>query len=91
MNINTVKLQYNKEFIMFIFYFKMVQRTAFWVLWEALFSERLKTIGTAILTINKRNKIWWNITETTIFIQEDKYLSVSKNPESSSLKLEFLF
>ena len=24
MNINTVKLQYNKEFIMFIFYFKMV-------------------------------------------------------------------
>ena len=24
MNINTVKLQYNKEFIMFVFYFKMV-------------------------------------------------------------------
>ena len=30
-------------------------------------------------------------TETTIFIHEDKYQSVSKNPESSSLKLKFIF
>ena len=30
-------------------------------------------------------------TETTIFIQGREVLSVSKNPESSSLKLKFLF
>ena len=30
MNINRVTLQHNKEFIMFIFYFKMVLRAAFW-------------------------------------------------------------
>ena len=30
-------------------------------------------------------------TETTIFIHEDKYLSVSKNPESSRLRLKFMF
>ena len=30
-------------------------------------------------------------TETTIFIQEDKYESVPKNPESSSFKLKFMF
>ena len=29
-------------------------------------------------------------TETTIFIHEDKYESVSKNPESSSLSLKLL-
>ena len=47
-NINRVTLQHNKEFVMFIFYFKTVKRAAFWVLREALFTERLKTIGTAI-------------------------------------------
>ena len=48
MNINRVMLQHNKGFIMFIFHFKMAQRAEFWVLLQAMFTERLKTIGTAI-------------------------------------------
>ena len=61
--------------------------------------ERLKTNGAAIkitrseriLTINKRIQFGGTFTETTIFIYEDKYYSVSKNPESLSLKLKFVF
>ena len=56
--------------------------------------ERLKTNGTAI-KIARQSKNKYNsvkrILETTIFIHEDKYLSVSKNPESSNLKLKFMF
>ena len=56
MNINKVTLQHNKEFIMFIFYFKMVLRVAFWVLLQAMFTEWLKTIGTATkITIETTN------------------------------------
>ena len=56
-NINRVTLQHNKEFIMFIFYLmilltcnlqKRLIRSAFWVLLQAMFTERLKTNGTAI-------------------------------------------
>ena len=76
MNINRVTLQHNKEFITFIFYLmvlsmcnlqKRLIRAAFWVLLQAMFTERLKTNGTAIklqerlLSINKRNRIRWNI------------------------------
>ena len=57
MNINRVTLQHNKEFIMVIFYLmvlsmcnlqKRLIRAAFWVLLQAMFTERLKTNGTAI-------------------------------------------
>ena len=57
MNINRVTLQHNKEFIMFIFYLmvlsmynlqKRLKRAAFWVLLQAMFTERLKTKDTAI-------------------------------------------
>ena len=57
MNINRVKLQHNKEFIVFIFYLivlsicnlqKRLIREAFWVVLQAMFTERLKTNGTAI-------------------------------------------
>ena len=56
-NMNRVKLQHNKELIMFIFYWKVLSmcnpqkhliRAAFWVLLQAMFTERLKTNGTAI-------------------------------------------
>ena len=57
MNINRVTLQHNKEFIMFISYLmilsmrnlqKRLIRAAFRVLLQAMFTERLKTNGTAI-------------------------------------------
>ena len=57
MNINRVTLQHNKEFIMFIFYSMILSMcnlqkrlipAAFRVLLQAMFTERLKTIGTAI-------------------------------------------
>ena len=44
-----------------------------------------------LLTINKRNIIWRNIYRYNTFIHEDKYLRVSKDPDSSSLKLKFMF
>ena len=60
--------------------------------------ERLKTLTPKrlklqerLLTINKRNIIRWNIYRTTIFIREDRYQSVSKNPESLCIKLKFMF
>ena len=57
MNINRVTLQHNKEFIMFISYSMILSmcnlqkrfiRAAFRVLLQAMFTERLKTNGTAI-------------------------------------------
>ena len=57
MNINRVTLQHNKEFIIVIFYLMVLSmynlqmrliRSAFWVLLQAMFTERLKTNGTAI-------------------------------------------
>ena len=57
MNINRVTLQHNKEFIMFISYLmilsmrnlqKRLIRAAFRVLLQAMFTEQLKTNGTAI-------------------------------------------
>ena len=75
---------------------KRLIRAAFWVLLQAMLTERLKTNGTAIkitrerlLTINKRNIIRWNITETTIFIHEDKYIKVSLKILSFMLKFMF--
>ena len=74
---------------------KRLKRAAFWVLLQAMFTERLKTKGTKIKitreTTNnpwkKYNSVKQNYTETTIFIQGRQILSVPKNPESSSLKL----
>ena len=57
MNIDRVTLEHNKEFTMFIFYSmvlsmfnlqKRLIRAAFRVLRQAMFTERLKTNGTAI-------------------------------------------
>ena len=71
MNINRVKLQHNKEFIVFIFYLivlsicnlqKRLIREAFWVVLQAMFTERLKTNGTAI-----------KITRETTNNQQKKY------------------
>ena len=76
-NINRVTLQHNKEFIMFFYLFKgfitmcnlkkRLIRAAFWVLLQAMFmndwkqtEQRLK-LQERLLTINKRNIIWWNI------------------------------
>ena len=62
-NINRVTLQHNKEFIMFIFYLmilltcnlqKRLIRSAFWVLLQAMFTERLKTNGTAEIKITRK-------------------------------------
>ena len=57
MNVNRVKLEHNKEFIMFIFYSMVLSMcnlqkrligAAFRVLLQAMFTERLKTNGKAI-------------------------------------------
>ena len=78
---------------------KRLIRAAFWVLLQAMFmnnwkqtAQRLK-LQERLLTIKKRNIIRWKkiYTEKTIFIHEYKYLSVYKNPESSSFKLKFMF
>ena len=63
---------------------------AFWVLLQAMFmndwkqmAQWLKLQESLILTINKRNIIWWNIyRDNNIFIHKDKYWSFSKTPES---------
>ena len=54
-NINRVTLQHNKEFVMYLLMVlsmcnlqKRLIRAAFWVLLQAMFTERLKTNGTAI-------------------------------------------
>ena len=74
MNINRVTLQHNTEFIMFIFYSMVLSmcnlqnrliRTAFRVLLQAMFTERLKTNGTRI-----------KITRETTNNQKKKYNSV---------------
>ena len=51
-------------------------------------AQRLKLQETIpIINKKKYNSLKHNYTETTIFIQEDKCQSVSKNPESSSFNL----
>ena len=74
MNINGVTLQHTKEFVMFIFYLMVLSmcnlqkhliRAAFRVLLQAMFTERLKTNGTAI-----------KITRETTNNQKKKYNSV---------------
>ena len=59
---------------------KRLIRAAFWVFTQAMFTERLKTNGTAIKitreTTNNQQKKYNSCetyTEKTIFIHEDKY------------------
>ena len=72
---------------------KRLISATFWVLLQAMFmkdwkqtAQRLK-LRKRLLTIIKRDIIRWKkaFKETAIFIHEDKYSSVSKNPESLSL------
>ena len=98
MNINRVTFQHNKELIMFLFLFsgfiticKLKKRSllaAFWVLLQAMFmndwkqtAQRLK-LQERLLTMNKKIYFGETFTETTVFNHEDKFLSVSRNPES---------
>ena len=66
---------------------KRLIRAAFWVLLQAMFMNDWKQTAQRL----KLQERLLTETETTIFIHEDKYQSVSKNPESSSLKLKFIF
>ena len=73
-NMNRVTLQHNKEFIMVIFYRcacnlqKRLIRAAFWVLPKAVFTEWLKTNGTAIkITRETTNNQKWNIIRWNIY------------------------
>ena len=61
---------------------------AFWILLKAMFindwkqtAQRLK-LQERLLTMNKKIYFGETFTETTIFNHEDKFLSVSRNPES---------
>ena len=63
-----------------------------------MFTEQLKTNGTAIKilrgTTNNQQKNYNSVKHVQrqqFLIHDDKYLSVSKNPESSSLKLKVMF
>ena len=76
---------------------KRLIRTAFRVLLQAMFMNECKQMAQRlksqkrVLTINKTNIIRWNIYRDNNFHSRRQVLSVSKNPESSSLKLKFMF
>ena len=94
-NINTVTLQHNKAFIIFIFYLmvlsmgnlqKRLIRAAFWVLLQAMFTDRLKTNGTAIKTTrettNNQQKKYYSVKH----IQRQQF-SITKTSIKVSLKI----
>ena len=91
MNINRVTLQHVyflfSGFITMCNLQKRLICAAFWVLLQAMFMNDWKQTARRL----KLQERLLTETETTIFVHEDKYQSVSKIPESSSLKLMFIF
>ena len=91
MNINRVTLQHVyflfSGFITMCNLQKRLIRAAFWVLLQAMFMNDWKQTAQRL----KLQERLLTETETTIFVHKDEYQSVSKIPESSSLKFKFIF